>query len=133
MNQELILFYDASCPLCAAEITHLKKLDKHQKIAFENIHAPDFKEHFSQICYQEADRILHGQLPDGDVILGLDVTYLAWSLVGKRHWVAILRWPIVSVIAKGVYLIFARYRHRISALIISEPVCEPCISRKETK
>ena len=133
MNQELILFYDASCPLCAAEITHLKKLDKHQKIAFENIHASDFPEHFPHICQQEADRILHGQLSDGEVIFGLDVTYLAWSLVGKRRCVALLRWPIVSVIAKGVYLIFARYRHRISALMTTASACDPCLNKKELK
>jgi predicted DCC family thiol-disulfide oxidoreductase YuxK len=131
MNQELILFYDAGCSLCASEITHLKKLDKHQKIAFENIHASDFTEHFPHICQQEADRMLHGQLPDGEVIYGLDVTYLAWALVGKRHWVAILRWPIVSVIDKGLYLIFARYRQRISALITSESACDPRIRQRK--
>ena len=112
MNQELILFYDAGCSLCASEITHLKKLDKHQKIAFENIHASDFTEHFPHICQQEADRMLHGQLPDGEVIYGLDVTYLAWALVGKRHWVAILRWPCRDRASSSTHLAIATERSR---------------------
>jgi predicted DCC family thiol-disulfide oxidoreductase YuxK len=61
---------------------HLQRTDVHHAIAFENIYADDFTSRFPSIDRQEADRILHGQLADGEVITGLDVTYRAWCLVG---------------------------------------------------
>jgi predicted DCC family thiol-disulfide oxidoreductase YuxK len=114
---DLTIFYDGGCPLCAAEMRHLNSLDGAGKIAFEDIYAADFGARFPHIDQREADRILHGQLADGALIFGLDVTYQAWALVGKRRWVAILRWPIIKQIADFGYLFFARHRYRISRLL----------------
>ncbi|MFT4651890.1 MAG: putative DCC family thiol-disulfide oxidoreductase YuxK [Porticoccaceae bacterium] len=123
---ELTIFYDAGCPLCAAEINHLERLDSENKIAFEDIYAPLFDERFPHIDQQEADRILHGEWSDGRMIYGLDVTYFSWSLVGKRHWVAILHWPFIKPVANLGYRFFARYRHRISSLVTGKPRCGRC-------
>ena len=65
---ELTIFYDATCPLCATEMDHLQRTDVHHAIAFENIYADDFTSRFPSIDRHEADRILHGQLADGEVI-----------------------------------------------------------------
>ncbi len=87
---------------------------------------PLFGERFPHIDQQQADRILHGEWSDGRMIYGLDVTYFSWSLVGKRHWVAILRWPFFNPVANLGYRLFARYRHRISALVTGKPRCGRC-------
>ena len=76
---ELIIFYDAGCPLCVSEMRHLMKLDTAGKISLENIHADDFTLRFPHIDQQRADQILHGQLASGEVIYALDVTYNAWA------------------------------------------------------
>ena len=123
---ELTIFYDATCPLCATEMDHLRRTDANHAIAFENIYADDFTARFPSIDRQEADRILHGQLADGKVITGLDVTYRAWCLVGKRRWVAILRWPMVAPIADRAYLFFARHRQRISRLVMGSKRTQSC-------
>ena len=126
MANELTIFYDGGCPLCVAEMQHLYERNGQNKIAFEDIYADDFGERFPHINQQKADRILHGQRADGQIILGLDVTYQAWTLVGKRHWVAVLRWPIIKHVADAVYLLFARYRNTISKLLTGKSRCEAC-------
>jgi len=123
---ELIIFYDAGCPLCVSEMRHLMKLDTAGKISLENIHADDFTLRFPHIDQQRADQILHGQLASGEVIYALDVTYNAWALVGKRHWVAILRWPLIKQVADYSYLFFAKYRSTISKLLTGSESCEMC-------
>ena len=123
---ELIIFYDGGCPLCVSEMRHLSKLDTASKITLENIYADEFTLRFPHIDQQRADQILHGQLASGEVIYALDVTYTAWTLVGKRRWVAILRWPIIKQIADYSYLFFAKYRSRISKLLTGSERCEMC-------
>ena len=126
MTAALTIFYDGGCPLCVAEMRHLKKLDTAGNIAFENIYEADFCERFPTINQQQADRILHGQTGDGDMLFGLDVTYRAWVLVGKRKWVAILRWPLIKGLADIGYLFFARYRYTISRLLTGQSRCDSC-------
>ena len=123
---DLTIFYDGGCPLCAAEMRHLYSLDRASKISYEDIYAADFSARFPQIDQQAADRLLHGQLADGQLIYGLDVTYQAWVLVGKRKWVAILRWPIIKPIADLTYLFFAKHRSRISKLLTGQSRCDAC-------
>ncbi|MDE0841605.1 MAG: DUF393 domain-containing protein [Porticoccaceae bacterium] len=123
---ELTIFFDGSCPLCATEMTHLRRCDLTGAIAFEDIYADDFSHRFPDIDRQNADRILHGQLASGELVFGLDVTYRAWSLVGKRHWVAVLRWPLVRPVADAVYLFFARHRQRISRLLMGSKRSASC-------
>ena len=36
---DLTIFYDGGCPLCAAEMNHLKKRDSNHAIAYEDIYA----------------------------------------------------------------------------------------------
>lgn len=123
---ELTIFYDGGCPLCTSEIRHLERLDRGNKLVFEDIYAPFFTEQFPHIDLQQADKVLHGQWNDGSMIYGLDVTYHSWTLVGKRHWVAILRWPLFKQTAQLGYGFFARHRHRISAIVTGKPRCERC-------
>ncbi len=126
MTTDLTIFYDGGCPLCVAEMEQLHRLDVQGKIAFENIYAEDFAGRFPHIDQQQADRRLHGQAGDGSMLFGLDVTYQAWALVGKRSWVAILRWPVIKQLADIGYLFFARYRYSISRLVTGKSRCESC-------
>ena len=110
----LRIYYDGLCPLCLREMQHLKRLDQAQRLDLQDINATDFVERFPHIDRMHADRILHGELADGRLLYGLDVTVLAWRIVGRGHWVSFLRWPLVRPLADRAYLFFARHRHRIS-------------------
>lgn len=126
LKPELTIFYDGGCPLCVNEMRHLSRRDTAQKIALQDIHAEGFAEDFPYIDPVRADQIFHGQLANGEMIYALDVTYEAWALVGKRHWVAILRWPVVKQVSHQVYLFFAKHRWRISKLLTGSERCEVC-------
>ncbi len=125
---KLTVFYDGFCPLCSAEINQLRAYDGDNKIAFEDIHAPDFVKRYPYIDQVEANRILHGQLSNGDMIYGLDVTYQAWKAVGKHRWLAILRWPGIKLLADISYRFFARHRNMISSLIMGKTKSQDCKS-----
>ena len=123
---ELKIFYDGGCPLCLAEMKHLLRLDRYKKIDLVDINQQGFQTKYPNISRTKADQILHGQLADGSILLGLDVTHKAWSLVGKGKWTAIIRWPIIRPIADFFYLKFARHRHFLSRLITGQERCESC-------
>lgn len=118
----LTIFFDGHCPLCAREIQALRKLDQQQALQFENIHAADFQARFPAIDLNEADRRLHGQRDDGQMLYGLDVTAQAWALVGKHRWLTWLRIPVLRQISDVVYWLFARLRHPLGKLF-SHPHC----------
>lgn len=132
---DLTIYYDAQCPLCLMEIRHLEKLDSAGRLCLVDINAADFRTRFPHIDPVAADRVLHGETSDGRLILGLDVTCLAWKLVGKGHWFAFLRWPVISPVADTGYRFFAKHRHRISSWFGRRQICdERCndSSRKKT-
>tara|TARA_B110000503_G_scaffold34839_1_gene56801 strand:- start:4579 stop:4998 length:420 start_codon:yes stop_codon:yes gene_type:complete len=126
LTTELTIFYDGGCPLCVFEMRHLSRRDTAQKIVLQDIHAAGFAQAFPYINPLRADQILHGQRANGEMIYALEVTYEAWALVGKRHWVAILRWPVVKQLSHQVYLFFAKHRSRISKLLTGSARCEVC-------
>jgi predicted DCC family thiol-disulfide oxidoreductase YuxK len=129
-STELTIFYDGGCPLCVSEMRHLARRDRAHKIELQDIHADGFAQRFPTIDPVRADQILHGQLANGAMIYALDVTYEAWALVGKRHWVALLRWPVVRQVAHWVYLFFAQHRGRIAKLVTGSERCEVCDIRR---
>ncbi|TMM43958.1 thiol-disulfide oxidoreductase DCC family protein [Colwellia ponticola] len=110
----LTIFYDGNCPLCLAEMNHLKKHDKAFLINLVDIHQQNFTTLYPTINVDDAMKILHGLYND-QLLLGLEVTHRAWTLVGKGFWVAPLNWPVVKTLSHWVYLVMAKYRHQISA------------------
>ncbi|EAR54651.1 Potential redox protein [Photobacterium sp. SKA34] len=129
--EKMIIFYDGSCPLCVAEMKQLRQLNEHQKLQFEDILVPDFNQRFPDISKEEASAVLHGLLSsktgaEQQLLLGLDVTYKAWNLVGKKRWLKILRLPVIRTVADKAYLFFARNRYRISYLLTGKSRCNSC-------
>ncbi|WP_286264587.1 thiol-disulfide oxidoreductase DCC family protein [Thalassotalea atypica] len=112
----LIIFYDGNCPLCSAEMSHLKKHDENNNIKLVNLHSKNFSKLYPSINIHRAMQILHGTY-QGHFLLGLEVTHRAWTLVGKGFWVAPLNWPILKTLSHWVYLLIAKYRHPISSAI----------------
>lgn len=123
----LEIYYDGNCPLCATEMNHLKKHDINNMISLVNIHQEDFDSQYSSVDFDNAMKILHGHYK-GELLLGLEVTHRAWTIVGKGFWVAPLNWPIVKPLSHQIYLVVAKYRHQISSFLakifnIKNPTC----------
>ena len=114
---KLILFYDGSCPLCTKEIVLLEKYDKNKEIQFEDITSDNFSERFTHIDLTKADAIIHGQLPNGEVITGMDVTFLAWEIVNRNKWLRLFKLPLIRTVTDWSYLIFAKHRKKITKLL----------------
>lgn len=122
----LTIFYDGHCPLCGLEINKLKQLDEDNQLGFVDINQADFSESYPELDWQTLDARIHGQLQDGSMINGLDVTYLAWKLVGKGWVYAPLRWPVISWFADKAYNLFARYRKPISSFVMDRKKVDYC-------
>ncbi|MGB1091897.1 MAG: thiol-disulfide oxidoreductase DCC family protein [Oceanobacter sp.] len=131
-ERELTIFYDGQCPLCNREMQHLRKLDISESIELFDISNPELSERlqteFANIDPVQANRILHGVTANGELLLGLDVTHKAWSLVGKGHWIAPLRWKLIAPISDRIYLLFAKHRQTISALASGRWPSQSCKS-----
>ncbi len=129
-SRELTIFYDGYCPLCVAEMEQLRHLDDERqgpaRLLLEDIHSAGFSQRYPHIDPGAADRILHGQLADGRLIFGLDVTCLAWRLVERKPWLRLLRWPLIRWFADQAYLLFARNRYGISWLLTGQRRCQSC-------
>ncbi len=131
MSDSIIIFYDGYCPLCLKEMAHLKRLDEAGRIELVDVQEQGFNDSYPDINPQAALSRLHAYLVGGDdssrkLILGLDVTYHAWRLVGKGYWIAPLRWPVIRWFADKAYLWFAKNRYKISGWLTGKSRCYDC-------
>ena len=62
---DIEVFFDGGCPLCLREINFLKRRDRHGKIQFTDIDAPDFRPEDYGKTYDELMAKIYGRLPDG--------------------------------------------------------------------
>ncbi|MEZ9230725.1 thiol-disulfide oxidoreductase DCC family protein [Vibrio amylolyticus] len=120
---DLTIFYDGTCPLCSKEMAALKKQDKKGRIKLVDIYSDEFAQ-YPQINADAANTVLHAIDSTGQLILGLDVTYKAWDLVGKGWIYAPLRWPLIKPLADWCYLRFARNRYRVSYWLTGVSRCD---------
>ena len=108
------VFFDGDCPLCRREIDWLKKKNKQNKVLFTDIAAPDFEAAKYGKTWDELMAEMHGRLPDGTWVLGLDTfdrLYQELRLGWMVHWT---RWPLFRGVTDLAYRLFARNRLRFS-------------------
>ncbi|GAL35482.1 cell division inhibitor [Vibrio maritimus] len=125
MPTSLTLFYDGHCPLCVKEMTALKKHDTDNVIQLVDIFSETFED-YPDIDQKAASERLHAYDENGVLWEGLDVTYQAWRLVGRGHYYAFTRWPLLRPICDWCYLKFARHRYTVSGLLTGKKRCDNC-------
>lgn len=111
---EVEVFYDGGCPHCRREIALLRRWDRRRRIRFTDLAEPSFVATDTGI---EMDRLLaeiHGRLPDGSLIRGVEVFRRLYAAVGWGWLVAVTRWPGVRHALEFGYRIFARHRLRLT-------------------
>jgi predicted DCC family thiol-disulfide oxidoreductase YuxK len=117
------VFYDGDCPLCLREINLLKWLDRRKLVRFTDISAPEFS---AQDYGKTADEFMseiHGRLPDGQWIIGVEVFRRLYSAVGFKSFVWITRLPLISHGLDLGYRVFAKNRLRLTGRCTAE-TCE---------
>lgn len=108
------VFFDGDCPLCRREIGCLRRCDRRGQIRFTNIAAKGFDANDLGVNYERLMEEIHGRLPDGRVIRGVEVFRRLYAAVGWSRLVAVTRWPGIAEVAELAYRVFARNRLRLT-------------------
>lgn len=113
-DYQVEVFFDGGCPLCLREINWLKRLDRSKHIRFTDIDSPLFNGESVGKTYEELMAKIHGRLPDGRWIEGVEVFRRLYAAVGWGPVVAITRLPVISQLLTLGYKVFARNRLRLT-------------------
>ena len=108
------VFYDGDCPLCMREMRMLMRRDRNERIKFTNIAAEGFDAATVGRDRAELMARIHGRLPSGEVIEGVEVFRRLYAAVGFGWAVAVSRLPGVSHVLDAAYYLFARNRLRLT-------------------
>ena len=105
------ILVDGECPLCAKEAKMMAWMDKGRgRLDIEDIADPGFDAGKYGTTFEEVMGHIHGVMPDGSLVTGMEVFRQSYSAVG---WGWLLNWtrlPIARQISDAVYRFFARYR-----------------------
>ncbi len=111
---EVEVFHDGACPLCRREMRMLERLDRKRRIRFTDISSKDFDAAEVGVTWEELMAKLHGRLPDGTLIEGVEVFRELYAAVGFSPLVALTRLPGISHLMTLAYDLFAKNRLRLT-------------------
>ncbi len=114
------VFYDGGCPLCRREIATLQRWDSRGRIVFTDIDQPEFQADQLGKTHAELMAQIHGRLPDGTLITGVEVFRRLYAAVGLGPLVAVTRLPGLSHLLNWGYGLFARNRLRLTSRCTNE-------------
>lgn len=117
------VFYDGDCPLCMREIRMLQRMDRRRRIRFTNIAAEGFDASSVGLTWADLMAKIHGRLPDGTMLEGVEVFRRLYSAVGFGPLVVLTRLPVIKQLLNAAYRGFAKNRLRLTGRCI-EGVCE---------
>ncbi len=112
---DIEVFYDGACPLCMREINMLKRMDgQRQRIRFTDIAVPEFEPDTVGLSFTALMERIHGRLPNGSLVEGVEVFRRLYAAVGFEKLVAVSRWPGIASILDLAYTLFAKNRLRLT-------------------
>ena len=109
-SRQLKLLYDGECPFCRREVDWLKARDRKGNLILEDIAAVGFDPGRYGLTREEVQSALHGILPDGRILRGMDAVRAAYRAVGRGWLLAPTALPGLRQAADLGYRVFARYR-----------------------
>lgn len=124
------VFYDGDCPLCTAEIRLLRRLDRRQRLRLVDLTRPEFDPATVGVSAEALMRRIHGRLPDGTIIQGVEVLRQLYAAVGFRRLVAISRWPGIAQLLTVAYELFAANRLRLTGRCAGRTCATPSSGRR---
>ena len=111
---DIDVFYDGACPLCMREVRWLRRRDKRKRIRFVDIAAPGFDAREAGVSREALMDRIHGRLPDGTIIEGVEVFRRLYTFVGFPFLSRVSRLPGISGMLDLAYGWFARNRLRLT-------------------
>jgi predicted DCC family thiol-disulfide oxidoreductase YuxK len=111
---EFEVFFDGDCPLCVREINMLRRLDRRGAIRFTDIAARDFDPATTGLTMAELMDRIHGRLPSGELVEGVEVFRRLYGAVGLGFLLAWTKWPLLRSLADWGYRTFAKNRLRLT-------------------
>lgn len=106
------VFYDGECPLCAREINLLRRLDRKGRVWFTDIAGPEFDAASWGSTQQSLMDRIHGRMPDGRWIEGVEVFRQLYRAVGLGPLAWFMGLPGVAQLLDWSYRVFAKNRLR---------------------
>lgn len=111
-DRRIEVFFDGACPICVREVRFLRRLDRKRRIRFTDIAAADFRASDYGKTMEAFMSEIHGRLPDGTWVRGVEVFRKLYTAVGLAPMVWFTRLPIVAGLLDRAYRVFARNRLR---------------------
>jgi predicted DCC family thiol-disulfide oxidoreductase YuxK len=109
------VFFDGDCPLCVREINMLRRLDRGRgRVRFTDIAAAGFEPASVGLSFRTLMERIHGRLPDGTLIEGVEVFRRLYAAVGFARVVRLTRLPVISTALDWAYRVFAKNRLRLT-------------------
>ena len=108
---QFTILYDGECPLCLREIRLMRRLDAGRgQLDAIDISSPEFDPILYQRSWETLMGKIHGVLPDGRVIEGVEVFRRSYAAVGRGWVMSWTAWPLLRPVADAAYRWFARNR-----------------------
>ena len=113
---QIKLLYDSECPLCMKEVNFLRKKDGGEgKVAFVDIADDSYlPSDNANISYEEAMEKIHAILPDGSIVVNMEVFQRVYEVLGMGWVYGFIKIPILGKIADYFYGIWAKLRLKLT-------------------
>ena len=110
----LTVYYDGACPLCRREVALYRRLDRHGRIAWDDVSRPD-AEPGCGLTREAALQRFHARHPDGRLESGAAAFVAVWrQLPGFSRAAPLAAWPPVLRLLEGAYRNFLKIRPWLS-------------------
>ena len=113
-KHDIEVFFDGGCPLCRREINFLRRWDQKGRFRFTDISSPDFEAESVGMTDEMLRAQIHGRLPDGAWLRGVEVFRRIYAAIGFGPLVLMSRLPLISQVLDWGYAVFARNRLRLT-------------------
>ncbi|MEM8660514.1 MAG: DUF393 domain-containing protein [Pseudomonadota bacterium] len=113
---QITVYFDGSCPLCSAEISHYAAKDKEQRLCFLDVSQQGVNPG-ADLSSETAMQRFHVRLPDGTLKSGASGFVVLWEELPGWRWLAkIARLPSVTPLLELFYRCFLPVRPMLSRL-----------------
>lgn len=111
LEKPLKVFFDMKCPICAKEVSQLKKRKQTGKVKYLSLDSEkDLLKYTDKFSYQSAMKKIHGIDFDGNILKGVDVFIQLYSRVDLQWLAVLLKAPGFNQVFTLGYLIWAKIR-----------------------